>query len=79
VRELLDAVISSYEIEFDAIIHEEGVSPERRLEEICTLILEDIRTKKTTRFFPELWALSNHDPFVFDRVHKLGTSINPVI
>ncbi len=71
VRELLDAVISSYEIEFDAIIHEEGVSPERRLEEICTLILEDIRTKKTTRFFPELWALSNHDPFVFDRVHKL--------
>lgn len=60
VREL-DAVISSYEIEFDAIIHEEGVSPERRLEEICTLILEDIRTKKTTRFFPELWALSNHD------------------
>ncbi|MFO1239826.1 MAG: TetR/AcrR family transcriptional regulator [Sphingomonadaceae bacterium] len=71
VRELLDAVITSYEIEFEAIIHEEGVSPEQRLEEICTLILEDIRTKKTTRVFPELWALSNHDPFVFDRVHEL--------
>lgn len=71
VRELLDAVITSYEIEFDAIIHEEGSSPEQRLEEICTLILEDIRTKKTTRFFPELWALSNYDPFVFDRAHEL--------
>ncbi len=35
------------------------------------LVLEDIRTKKTTRIFPELWALSNHDPFVFDRVHEL--------
>lgn len=71
VRELLDAVISSYEVEFEAIIHEEDVSPEQRLAELCTLILEDIRTKKTTRIFPELWALSNHDPFVFDRVHEL--------
>lgn len=71
VRELLGAVISSYEIEFEAIIHEEGVSPEQRLQEICMLVLEDIRTKKTTRIFPELWALSNHDPFVFDRVHEL--------
>ncbi len=71
VRELLDAVISSYEVEFEAIIHEEDVSPEQRLEEICTLILEDIRTKKTTRIFPELWALSNHDPFVLERIQEL--------
>lgn len=71
VRELLDAVITSYEIEFDAIIHEEGVSAEGRLTELCVLILEDIRTKKTTRVFPELWALSNHDPFVSERVQEL--------
>lgn len=71
VRELLDAVISSYEIEFDAIVHEAGVSAEDRLAEVCILILEDICTKKTTRVFPELWALSNHDPFVLDRVQDL--------
>jgi AcrR family transcriptional regulator len=71
VRELLDAVISSYQIEFDAIVHEVGVSPEDRLTEICILILEDIGTKKTTRIFPELWALSNHDPFVLERVQDL--------
>jgi AcrR family transcriptional regulator len=71
VRELLDAVISSYEIEFDAIVHEEGVSAEDRLTELCVLILEDICTKKTTRIFPELWALSNHDPFVLERVQEL--------
>ncbi len=71
VRELLDAVISSYEIEFDAIAHEEGASATSRLEEICILILEDIGTKKTTRFFPELWALSNHDDFVLERMQDL--------
>jgi AcrR family transcriptional regulator len=71
VRELFNAVISSYEIEFDAIIHEEGATAIHRLEEICILILEDIGTKKTTRFFPELWALSNHDDFVLERVKEL--------
>jgi len=71
VRELLEAVIASYEIEFDAIVQMPGVRAEQRLADICGLILEDIRTKKTTRIFPELWALSNHDPFVLDRVQEL--------
>jgi AcrR family transcriptional regulator len=71
VRALFDAVVSSYEASFEAISHEEGTSPEARLESIIKLILEDITTKKTTRFFPELWALANHDPFVFERVHEL--------
>ncbi len=71
VRDLLDAVINSYQEEFENIMHESGITPEQRLAEIITLILEDITTKKTTNFFMELWALSNHDQFVFDRVHDL--------
>lgn len=71
VRDLLDAVISSYEVGWDPIVHDPGLTPEQRVEQICVLILEDIRTKKTTRVFPELWALSNHDPFVLERVQDL--------
>lgn len=71
VRALFDAVVSSYEASFEAISHEEGTSAEDRLESIIKLILEDITTKKTTGFFPELWALANHDTFVFERVHEL--------
>ncbi len=71
VRDLLDAVIGSYQEEFDSIMHEQGITPEARLAEIITLILDDITTKKTTHVFIELWALSNHDKFVFDRVHEL--------
>jgi AcrR family transcriptional regulator len=71
VRELLDAVISSYEREFTTIVHRPDLSPEERLDRYCRLILDDIPSKKTTRFFPELWALSNHDPFVHDRMHEL--------
>ena len=71
VRALLDAVIASYEREFDTIIHQGDLTPEQRLERYCLLVLDDIPNKKTTRLFPELWALSNHDPFVHDRMHEL--------
>lgn len=72
VRELLDAIIRSYEVEFDQIIHIQPLpAADERLRRICAFILNDIRTKKTTRLFPELWALSNHDAFVASRVQDL--------
>lgn len=71
VRDLLEAVISGYQIEFDTILHAPGTPPDARLEALITLILEDITTKKTTRVFMELWALSNHDRFVLDCVDAL--------
>ncbi|MBB4630993.1 TetR/AcrR family transcriptional regulator [Sphingosinicella soli] len=71
VRALFDAVISSYEESFEAISHEEGASIDARFENIVRLILEDITTKKTTRFFTEIWALANHDAFVSERMDEL--------
>lgn len=71
VRDLLEAVIGSYQDAFISIMHEPGVTPETRLADIITLVLDDITTKKTTHVFMELWALSNHDEFVFERVQDL--------
>lgn len=71
VRDLLESVIGAYESAFDVIAHKPGLSAEGRLEGLCRLILDDIRTKKTTRIFPELWALANHDAFVSDRVYEM--------
>ena len=71
IQALLDSVISAYEIEFTRIVHNPQLPPEARLRLYCETVLEDLLTKKTTRLFPELWALSNHDPFVFERMHEL--------
>jgi len=71
VRELLDAVIAGYEREFDAIVDRPELTAQDRLIRYCTLVLDDIPSKTTTRFFPDLWALSNHDQFVHDRMHEL--------
>jgi hypothetical protein len=49
LRKLFDAVIRSYEIEFDQIVHEAEATVEDRQTELCLLILADICTKKTSR------------------------------
>lgn len=73
VRALLDAIMTSYEDAFRAAMDEAGRNPEKRMGVLIQLILEDITTKKTTHIFPELWALSNHDPFVKERLYELYT------
>ncbi len=71
IREWLNAIISSYEGAFRQIVHVPGARPEERLASLIELTLDDITTKKTTRFFPELWAMANHDPFIHERMTEL--------
>ena len=71
VQVLLDAIMTSYENAFQTAMDEAGSDPESRMRGLIQLILEDITTKKTTHVFPELWALSNHDPFVKERLYEL--------
>lgn len=71
IRALLEALVGEYVEALDAIVHEEGAPPEVRLQRAVMQIIDDISTKKTTRVFTELWAMSNHDPFVQDRIEEL--------
>jgi len=71
ITELLEAVIRGYEAHGDAIAGKEHGTVDVRLARIFGFALEDLRTKKTTHLFPELWALSNHDPVIAERVQAL--------
>ncbi len=83
IRQLLDAIISSYEDEFLKIMTLTKRGPERQLEKYVTVIINDIATRKTTRVFPELWALANHDAFIAERVQEMydraRVTINKII
>lgn len=71
VRALLDAIMSSYEDGFQVAMNKAGTDPVKKFKNLIKLILQDITSKKTTHVFPELWALSNHDDFVKDRLYDL--------
>ena len=83
---LLDNVVEDYLLDFDAM--RSTGTPREQFERIIRAVFEDLRSPDTTRFFPELWSLSNHEPQLTARVDamyaryravlaELVTEINP--
>ena len=48
-----------------------GESPEKQIKAVMKFWLEDLSTPETTVFFPECWALSNHNSFVAELMDNL--------
>ncbi len=71
LRDLLDHVIDSYMWEFDKVRQDAGDSVEAQFVAIVRFIIEDIGTQETTNFFPELWALANHDSYAAERMEEI--------
>ncbi|MEO0411240.1 MAG: TetR family transcriptional regulator [Pseudomonadota bacterium] len=77
IQETLDATMVSYAEAFAQIYHNTTMSPEKKMTQMIVFVLEDIQTRKTTRLFPELWALANNDTFVaglVERVYEIERS-----
>lgn len=62
LHDLLDAVIQGYAEDWDQIMADPTLSPAEQFQQIVRFIMDDLTTKETTYFFPELWVLANHDP-----------------
>lgn len=71
LRDLIEHVIAQYLADFEEIREESDRAPEAQLKALLQFIVEDIGTKETTHFFPELWALSNHDEAASESMHAL--------
>jgi hypothetical protein len=67
-----------------------GDSPEDRFIAVIEYLIEDLNTQRTTRFFPEIWALANHDDYADElmadmyakerkALYELIQAINPVL
>jgi len=79
LADLIDSVWRGYEVEFDNILQGNGShDPEQALEAVIRLILDDLATKETTVFFPELWAMANHDTDAAKRLDQIYTKVRQV-
>lgn len=61
LSDLLEAVLERYLGIFDNIIHDLQMSDADKLKQIIRTIVLDFENRETTHFFPELWALANHN------------------
>ncbi len=79
VQTLLDDIIGNYDKLLERTVRQPGLDAEERLRLIVVLCLDDIAGKRTTRLFPELWALANHNEFVADRVRVFYQRVHDFI
>lgn len=88
LHDLCDAVVQGYADDWDEIMANPSLTPEERLVGVARHIMEDLTTRDTTHFFPELWVLALHDPVAADAMEyiyaieravfvKLIAQINP--
>jgi len=61
LKDLLDKILVSYLDEMERIVAASGDAAEARFVAIIEYLIEDLHTRRTTRLFPELWALANHN------------------
>jgi len=61
ILDVLSGVLNSYEAFFEELRAPSEEPAEARLRAFIDALLDDILTLKTTRLFPELWALAAHD------------------
>ncbi len=64
LQAMFDTVVEDYKPVFDQILDGAGPDPRKRFEAMIHYLIRDLGTSRTTSFFPELWALANHDPMV---------------
>lgn len=64
IKDLLESALAPYQDFASVIENDTGKSAEQKLELMIKAILDDISSEKTTKFYPEIWALSNHDEYV---------------
>jgi AcrR family transcriptional regulator len=68
---MVDAVLQGYIDDFDDISKDAGLSAAEKFVSIIEMIMSDLGTKETSVFFPELWALSNHNAYALAELNKM--------
>lgn len=71
LRDMIDHVIEEYVDVFGRLRDAAGQSPSKQLESMLDYWIEDLGNPDTTAFFPELWAMGNHDGHVAAMVDRL--------
>jgi len=71
LRDVLNIVVAPYAEKFREILHAKDLDAEQKIGRLIESLLEDMQRKQTTRLFPHLWQLANHDPFVSKAVDSI--------
>lgn len=70
-QDTIGNVLKDYAENFRSIVQDKSKSDEDRLHSLIELLLDDMQSKQTTRLFPHLWMLANHDDLIAQTVDRI--------
>ncbi len=79
LEDLLTCVIDGYLKEFERLREQPDASPEAQLRAVICFVLDDIATRETTLFFPDLWALANRDEWAAKHMERVYAGYRAVL
>tara|TARA_B100000902_G_C27228087_1_gene873295 strand:- start:133 stop:741 length:609 start_codon:yes stop_codon:yes gene_type:complete len=79
IEAMLDHCIGRYLELFARTRAESGDDPREQLKQLVHVIFKDLNTSTTTRFFPELWSLSNHEPYATELMDEMYAKYRAVL
>lgn len=70
LAEMLDSVIEQYADQFEAL-RVAGRTARERFTGLISFLIHDLGSDRTATLFPEVWALSNHDPAAAELMERM--------
>jgi AcrR family transcriptional regulator len=70
-QDTISNVLKDYAENFRSIVRDREKSDEERLRGLIELLLDDMQSKQTTRLFPHLWMVANHDEMIAQTVDRI--------
>jgi AcrR family transcriptional regulator len=68
---MLDAIMDQYNPILERVVANASDDPHDRFCALVEYLIRDLGNDFITKFFPELWALSNHEPVVAEMVESI--------
>lgn len=79
IKSLLDNIIQDYLDNFEQLRHTAGSNPDEQFSAVLTHVITDLNEKMTTHFFPEVWALANHEEHVSELLDEMYTKYRSIL
>lgn len=79
IQALLNTIIEIYINDMQSLRVQAGDDPDEQFEAVITHIITDLNQKHTTHFFPELWALANHEEHITEIMEDMYSRYRAII
>jgi len=79
LADLLQHVIDGYIEQLQSVRDRVSDDAEAQFRSVLAFVFDDLATRETTLFFPELWALANRDDWIAQQMEKMYAQYRAVL